>query len=121
MVPETTATIARRLGLPADEVQVVVDRMAERGQIFSFRKRGRRFYSLAPFVIGIYEFQLEHLDREFAEQSITRETLDSLTDRIGRANGRLRAVHLSAHLETARVLTMHQRHMYDRLRGYSEH
>ena len=66
-LPETAAMVARRLHRPADEVRGALDRMAERGQIFSFRQRGRRYYGLAPFIVGIWEFQLIHIDRELAE------------------------------------------------------
>ena len=34
--------------------------------------------------------------------------------------GRLRGVHLAAHIETAAVLTPHQIHRYDVLRGYAD-
>lgn len=61
------------------------------------------------------------LDRVFAERSVTPETLASLTDEIARLQGRLRAVHLQAHIELAEVLTDEQRKQYDYLRGYSGH
>ena len=66
-LPETAAMVARRLRRPSGEVRDFLDGMAERGQIFSFRLRGRRYYGLAPFIVGIWEFQLNHLDRELAE------------------------------------------------------
>ncbi len=61
------------------------------------------------------------LDQWFAERSITPERLSIFTGQIAQLQGELRAVHLTAHLETAEVLSQHQRHTYDRLRGYSEH
>ncbi len=71
--------------------------------------------------LGTQIVQLERrLDREFAERSITPAVLESLTDEIARLQGRLRAVHLRAHLELADVLTEKQREEYDRLRGYAE-
>ena len=66
MVPESAAAIARRLHRPADEMRPILDRMAEAGQIFSFVMRGKRRYMLAPFVVGIYEFQLPRMDAELA-------------------------------------------------------
>ena len=66
-LPETAAMVARRLRRPTDEMRETLDGMAERGQIFSFRLRGRRYYALAPFIVGIWEFQLNHIDRELAE------------------------------------------------------
>ncbi len=66
-VPETANQVARRLRRPVEEVTAALGQMSERGQIFSFWQRGRRYYGLAPFIVGIYEFQLEHLDHEMAE------------------------------------------------------
>jgi Pyruvate/2-oxoacid:ferredoxin oxidoreductase delta subunit len=66
-LPETAAMVARRFRRPTDEVRATLDRMAERGEIFSFRQRGHRYYALAPFIVGIWEFQLDHIDRELAE------------------------------------------------------
>jgi Pyruvate/2-oxoacid:ferredoxin oxidoreductase delta subunit len=41
--------------------------MVERGEIFGVGPMEARQYHLAPFVVGIWEFQLQRLDREFAE------------------------------------------------------
>lgn len=59
------------------------------------------------------------MDREFAGRTITAETLDTLTARIGRLQGSLRSMHLRAHLRLAEVLTDDQRAEYDRVRGYA--
>jgi hypothetical protein len=58
------------------------------------------------------------LDRAFRDRTISPETLAALTTRIGETQGRLRAVHLKYHLITADLLTPHQRHRYEELRGY---
>jgi hypothetical protein len=58
------------------------------------------------------------LDREFAEQKISADSLSRLTAQIGDTQGQLRAVHLKYHLTTAELLTSHQRHRYAELRGY---
>ena len=66
-LPETAATVARRLRLPVETVRSRLDAMAEKGQIYTLIQRGRRYYGLAPFIIGIWEFQLHWLDHEMAE------------------------------------------------------
>ncbi len=66
MVPESAAAIARRLRRPVGDMLATLDRMADAGQIFSFVMRGKRRYMLAPFVVGIYEFQLPRMDAELA-------------------------------------------------------
>lgn len=59
------------------------------------------------------------LDQAFARREITPTTLAALTAQIGETQGELRAVHLKYHLTTAELLSPHQRHRYDELRGYS--
>jgi len=61
------------------------------------------------------------LDESFVAGSIEEARLIRLTEEIGRLNGRLRGVHLKAHLEAVRILSPHQRQRYAVLRGYSGH
>jgi hypothetical protein len=60
------------------------------------------------------------LDHGFASGTMTPDTLRSETAMIGELQGKLRAVHLAAHLETQAVLTKAQVVRYDELRGYSD-
>jgi Spy/CpxP family protein refolding chaperone len=59
------------------------------------------------------------LDALFASKQITRERLAAQLERIGALQAQLRAVHLEAHLEQARILTPDQTSRYAALRGYS--
>ncbi len=59
------------------------------------------------------------LDAAFAEGDPAPEEIAALSAEAGAALGQLRAVHLAAHLETAPLLTRHQRMIYARLRGYA--
>jgi LTXXQ motif family protein len=59
------------------------------------------------------------LDRAFAGGAVTADGLRSMAAAIGDVQGRLRAVHLAAHVETRAVLTDEQVRAYDALRGYS--
>ncbi|MHC4943827.1 MAG: 4Fe-4S binding protein [Planctomycetota bacterium] len=65
--PETAAVIARRLERPLDELESQLEGMADKGLIGCLKMHGKMVYMLMPFVIGIYEFQLDRLDKEFAE------------------------------------------------------
>ena len=65
--PETSEGIANRLGKPHDEMRTTLEGMASRGQIAAMQWRGERRYAVAPFVVGIFEYQLPHIDRELAE------------------------------------------------------
>jgi LTXXQ motif family protein len=59
------------------------------------------------------------LDRAFAGGAVTAEVVRSMAAGIGDVQGRLRAVHLAAHVETRAVLSDEQVRAYDALRGYS--
>ena len=60
------------------------------------------------------------LDTLFASGTPSPEDVMAATARIGEIEGRLRAVHLVAHLRAASVLTRHQTMLYGRARGYSD-
>jgi Pyruvate/2-oxoacid:ferredoxin oxidoreductase delta subunit len=71
-VPEPAEAIAGRLpgGRPAGELERVLDRMVEKGSIFGGRllaRDGRKRYSRAPLVIGMYEAQVDRITRELQE------------------------------------------------------
>ncbi len=80
-IPATVERIARTLGRPEGETRATLDRMAARGQIGSFTMDGTQRYALMPFVIGIYEFQLRHIDRELAD--LFEAYAPHLTRRVG--------------------------------------
>jgi Spy/CpxP family protein refolding chaperone len=58
------------------------------------------------------------LDRLFASTTITRASMEQSVERIGALQADVRAAHLEAHLEQAKILTPEQRAQYLRLRGY---
>jgi Na+-translocating ferredoxin:NAD+ oxidoreductase RNF subunit RnfB len=66
-VPETVEQVAERLGRPVPEMQEILDNLHEKGQIGSFKMFGQRMYMLFPYIVGIYEFQLNRMDKEMAE------------------------------------------------------
>ena len=69
---EDAATVAARAGLSINEVESRLDRMAEKGLIFSAQsEQGVLVYQAVPWVIGIYEFQIGRLD-EALLQDISR-------------------------------------------------
>ena len=63
---EPATAIAARIDLPAAEAQEQLARMARRGLLWSSKKADKPTYRLAPWVVGIYESQLETLDHELA-------------------------------------------------------
>ncbi len=66
-LPETVEQIAKRLEKTIPVMQQILDFMAEKGQIACMKLSGQDRYMLIPFIIGIYEFQLNRLDNELAE------------------------------------------------------
>ena len=60
------------------------------------------------------------LDQLFQKGEITPDRLAQETAAIGDLQGRLRDVHLSAHLETKALLSADQIALYKQLRGYGE-
>ncbi len=59
-----------------------------------------------------------HLSHLFASGNPTAAEITHATERLGILRGQLQAIHLLAHLESARELTGEQIVGYDRLRGY---
>jgi len=64
---ETTQQISDRTGRPMEGLEQHLMAMQERGQIFGVDVGGVKLFKMVPWVFGIYEFQLPHLDRELAE------------------------------------------------------
>jgi len=64
---EPLDAILARLDPPQPDAQMRLKAMAKRGLIWVELREGKRWYRLAPFVVGIYEAQLENMDLEFAQ------------------------------------------------------
>jgi len=58
--------IAKRVGLPEDQAKTRLTDMAKRGLLWSDQQARKSRFRLAPFIVGIYESQLEKMDHEFA-------------------------------------------------------
>ena len=61
------------------------------------------------------------LDAAFAQRTATPKDVEQLTAAVATIEGRLRATHLKAHIETDPILTDEQRAAYARARGYGGH
>ncbi len=61
------AEVAARMGREAGEVADLLEQMADKGLVFRLRRGEEARYGAAPFVVGIFEYQLPDMDREFAE------------------------------------------------------
>lgn len=106
--PRHVLDLATELALSDEQrsrVQVVYDRMHERA------------VDLGRMIV---ELERE-LDQAFANPELATGDVERLTSEIGYARGQLRATHLVAHLETAKLLSSEQIARYGHLRGYSGH
>lgn len=106
--PRHVLELATELALGDDQrarVQVVYDRMHDRA------------VELGGLVVDLER----ELDRAFADRPLDSGEIERLAREIGELRGRLRATHLLAHLETAKLLSPEQIARYGHLRGYSEH
>ena len=65
----------------------------------------------------LIELEIE-LDSSFANGAVTEEQLRGYLVAIADVRSELRYVHLVAHLKTPTILTAHQIHTYNELRGY---
>jgi len=63
---ESSHEIAPRLKLNEKAVEQQLSALAKKGLLWSTVKEGKLHYRLAPWVVGIYETQLETMDHEFA-------------------------------------------------------
>jgi hypothetical protein len=104
---------------PAHALELAADLALSPDQIAALELVRHRMAAGAK-TLGAEIVQKErNLDTLFASRSVDAQKLHAATLEIGVLRGRLRAVHLEAHLETTAVLHRDQAHRYDVLRGYS--
>ena len=66
-MPEPVSQIAPRIGMDEPKAAEALEAMAQEGLIVRLRAGDQALYGAASFVVGIYEFHLKSLDKEFAE------------------------------------------------------
>ncbi|MDI6726787.1 MAG: 4Fe-4S dicluster domain-containing protein, partial [Smithellaceae bacterium] len=64
---ETAAQIAERTGRSLDGLEEKLAGMWKRGQVMGVDFGTVRLFRMMPWIFGVYEFQLNRLDREFVE------------------------------------------------------
>jgi len=105
--PSHALELAKELGLTPDQIAAlkpIKDRMAAEAK-----------------AVGAEIVEKERaLDRMFADRTVDAGKIRSITSEIGVLRGRLRAIHLTTHLDTTAILTAEQARHYDMLRGYAQ-
>jgi len=64
---ETAKQVAQRTGRPLKGLEEMLISMGKAGQLFAIQFGDTRIFKMLPWVFGIYEFQLERLDKDLAE------------------------------------------------------
>ena len=67
LILEPVETIAERIDEDTKTIASLLEQMVEKGLVFRHSKGNKRRYSAVPFVLGIYEYQVGKMDKEFAQ------------------------------------------------------
>jgi Pyruvate/2-oxoacid:ferredoxin oxidoreductase delta subunit len=67
LTPETAEEIAARTGRPVEGLEEMLTSMCRRGEVAGTELAGVRSFAMMPWIVGIYEFQVDRMDREFCE------------------------------------------------------
>jgi len=71
---ETPEAVAQRIGETAESAACILADMASRGLLFSLKKGKRIRYGAIPFVHGLFEFQINKMDKKLA--AMVRQYMD---------------------------------------------
>ncbi len=96
----------------ADELELTDDQRNQTEALFADMQNDAK-----AFGAELIELE-EELDQAFASGEIDAGLVQDMTAKIGAVESLLRASHLRTHLQMTPILTMHQRHLYQELRGY---
>ena len=66
-MPEPASAIAKRIGMDEAEAAEKIEVMAQNGLILRVRIGEDPYYMAVSFAVGIFEFQINTIDREFSE------------------------------------------------------
>ena len=69
------AGVARRTGKTPEALRPVLDRMAEKGLVMDFERRGKTVYILSPTVIGFFEFAFMRVRDDIPQKEIARHMI----------------------------------------------
>jgi Spy/CpxP family protein refolding chaperone len=103
--PRHLLDLAKELQLSADQIQQIE------------KIKGSMSSAAIPTGKQLIENERK-LNRLFAEKKIDKAQLDAVVAESATLEGKLRLIHLSAHLEVRKLLTSEQIDKYDELRGY---
>lgn len=62
---ETIYKCAKETGISLEELETILDRMVSKGSIMNKKDRGKKYYGNALLMIGMFEFQVNRLTKDF--------------------------------------------------------
>ena len=84
-LPETAARIARRAKMDKKEMEKKLELMSKKGLIFRVQRGGKILYNSAPYMIGLYEYSVNKIDKDLAK--MFKEYYDlAMVDEMGASN-----------------------------------
>jgi len=73
VIPRKLSSIARRLGVPAEQLRPKLERMADKGLVFDFVHPTRGpYFMLAPPVVGFFEFTMMRVRSDIDQKTVAR-------------------------------------------------
>ncbi len=109
--PETVQVVAERIDLPEEKLKEKLIVMADKGQIGRYHTNEEPKFMLIPFIIGIYEYQVDRIDAELAE--MFEEYAPVLFEKLGHTGPAISRV-VPANISIKPNLEVHT---YDDMRG----
>jgi len=70
LTPAPLEKLSRRLDEAPEHLEAKLERMAEKGLVLDFETNGKRFYMLAPTVIGFFEFTFMRLHKDLPNKKL---------------------------------------------------
>ena len=64
--PENPTEVAQKVGMTVEEAAEKLERMARKGLLFRIRKGAEASYAAVPYIVGLFEFQINNMNRELA-------------------------------------------------------
>lgn len=64
---ETIYKCAKETGISLEELETILDRMVSKGSIMSKKDGGKKYYGNALLMIGMFEFQVNRLTKDFVK------------------------------------------------------
>ena len=84
-LPDTAARIARRAKMDKKEMEKKLESMSKKGLIFRVQRGDKILYNTAPYMIGLYEYSVNKIDKDLAK--MFKEYYDlAMVDEMGASN-----------------------------------